>query len=417
MSASARVFARHNILGRSQRPHHRRRHAPRAWLLPAALAFGAILAAAVLAYGTRPSLARYDGGVDAIVYVRRIQWLLVGLSLIGCMSLLTMVIANRLAPRWLVVLGPVLALFAMRFSAQPTHFVLEIDADQFADAYHAAAPRADERVVGVMFEGYPYAFPCRALSVTPIVAVTDYNKRMLLMWSAAANRAVAVNITRDLRPRALEVVSTPAGGMLVNDRRYGQFISSVTGRLTSGGTPIGFGEPIRVTKTTWAAWRAAHPGTGVLLMEAGAGDESVPSLPPPAQWPARVTRDAPPDLSVLVVATDPPLAVATELVSQRPLNLGGSMRVLVLRDPRTGATRAFERRVSDDLFPTFAYRDELDKHPDAPLVDSDSNSFWTPDGLAVHGPLKGEQLKPILTEDALRWGVMKFWYPALQLVR
>jgi hypothetical protein len=247
------------------------------------------------------------------------------------------------------------------------------------------------------------------------VAVTDYSKRMLLMWSAPANRAVAFHITRDLRPRALEVVSTPAGGLLVNDRRYGQFISSVTGRLTSGGNPIGFAESIPVTRTTWAAWRAAHPGTGVLLVEGGS--DSIPPLPPPAQWPVRVTREAPADLPVVVLATDPPLAVAAALVSPRPLNLGGSMRVLIVRDPRTGNVRAFERRVAEDLFPTFAYRDELTTHPDAPLVDSDSNSFWTLDGLAVHGPLKGEQLNPIPAEDALRWGAMKFWYPELQLVR
>jgi hypothetical protein len=49
------------------------------------------------------------------------------------------------------------------------------------------------------------------------------------------------------------------------------------------------------------------------------------------------------------------------------------------------------------------------------MVDSESQSFWTLDGRAVDGPLKGEHLHEIAVEDGLYWGVMKFWMPELQL--
>ena len=381
--------------------------------VPAALVVAAMGAAAVLAYGTRASLARFDGGVDVIVYVRRIQWLLVAVSLISSLSLLAMVIANRLAPWWLVALAPVLVLLTLRFGSRPTAALLEIDVSQFAFADHPAAPRDDEPVVGLEFNGCAYAFPYRALGARPIVAVTDYSKRVLLMWSPGAARAVAVNVTRELRPRALEVVSRPAGALLVNDRRYGQFISSVTGKLVSGGTPIGLAGTIPVTKTTWGAWRTAHPNTGVLLLDAE------PEIyPQPHEWPKRVTDAAPSGLSVIVIGTSPPIALPESIVSNQPLNLGGGrLRVLLVRDPKTGAPHAFERRVSDDLFPTFAWRGELSHHPEAPLIDSDSQSLWTLDGEAVDGPLKGEHLGRLSAEGGLRWGPMKFWYPDLRLVR
>ena len=367
----------------------------------------------MLAYGTRASLARFEGGVDVIVYVRRIQWLLVAVSLITSLSLLTMVIANRLTPWWLVVLAPVLVLLALRFGHRPTAALLEIDLSQFAFADHPAAPRADEPVVGLEFNGCPYAFPYRALNARPIVAVTDYSKRMLLMWSPGANRAMAMNVTRDLRPRALEVVSRPAGALLINDRRYGQFISSVTGKLMSGGTPIGLAGAIPVTKTTWGAWRAAHPDTVVLLLDDEPDDHRTPD-----HWPARVTEAVQADLPVVVVATTPPIGIPDSILTNQPVNLaGGQVRVLLVRDPKTGAPRAFERRAAGDLFPTFALRRELSHHPEAPLIDSDSQSLWTLDGEAIDGPLKGERLVPVPVEHGLRWGPMKFWYPELQLVR
>ena len=42
---------------------------------------------------------------------------------------------------------------------------------------------------------------------------------------------------------------------------------------------------------------------------------------------------------------------------------------------------------------------------------------WTPGGLAVDGERKGHRLVAVPVEEALYWGVMKFWYPDLELVR
>ncbi len=408
MSARVLLIDRIEVTGRgrSARSRRRGRGRGRSVLLPAGFALVAILAAAVLAFGTRASLAQYSCGIDTIVQVRRMQWLLVGVSLIGCTALLTMVIANRRPVGWLVVLAPVLALFTVRFGPSPKHFVVELDATQFVDPHGAAA--ADEPVVGVVFEGRPYAFPCRALSATPVVAVTDYNKRMILIWSPRASRAVARHVTRDLRPRALEVVASPAGGMLLLDRRYGQFISSITGRLTSGGEAIGFAGPVDVTKTTFAAWQVRHPQTRVMP----AFDvERETETDTPVELPTVTSPEAPAELRVAMIEIDPPIALPSDVQLNGPINLlAGEQRLMVVRDPRTGALRAFDRRVSDDLFPTFA--------PHGPgMADSDTKSTWSFDGRATAGPLEGERLREIPVEDGLYWGVMKFWYPRLTLLR
>ena len=54
----------------------------------------------------------------------------------------------------------------------------------------------------------------------------------------------------------------------------------------------------------------------------------------------------------------------------------------------------------------------------AALVDSDTNTGWSVDGIAVDGSKerKGKKLRAVLVEEDVYWGVMKWWYPEMQLV-
>ncbi len=366
----------------------------------------------MLAYGTRPGVANFEHGIEIIIFVRRIQWLLVFISLGSCLGLLALVIANTTSVWWLTGLSVVLSLFCVRFAPGYARRGAVLDMPTLVNAAHASAPNPDDWVVGLHFEGEPYAFPYRALYETPIVAVTDYSKRLLLVWSAHANHALAVNITRDLRPRALEIVSTPADGLLIFERRYGQFISSVTGRTMSGGEPIGFRARVPVTKTTWSSWRALYPTTRVMVPTRRSTRASSKPLAPTSRSGPQHRR------TIAIVESATPIAIAEDRVINQPLNLlAGETRILVLRDPRTGSIRAFERRVAHDLFPQFSRRAITQQRRAPELIDSDTQSLWTFDGKAVDGPLKGEQLRPIPVEDGLYWGVMKFWYPKLTLIK
>jgi hypothetical protein len=51
------------------------------------------------------------------------------------------------------------------------------------------------------------------------------------------------------------------------------------------------------------------------------------------------------------------------------------------------------------------------------FIDTDTNSGWSTTGVAVEGKkeFRGKRLAPVPVEDELYWGVMKYWYPELQL--
>ena len=60
--------------------------------LPLLLIAVAILSAAIVAYGTQPGWVVYDRGLELILASRRMQWPLIVLSLVLCVTLMGMVI-------------------------------------------------------------------------------------------------------------------------------------------------------------------------------------------------------------------------------------------------------------------------------------------------------------------------------------
>ena len=91
----------------------------------------------------------------------------------------------------------------------------------------------------------------------------------MLIWSAYANRAVAMSIGHDLKARDLEIVGSPANSLLLYNGRLGQFINGVTGRTPDGKKPSGAVEYLPVWKMTWRQWLEGHPQTKVLSSPAG----------------------------------------------------------------------------------------------------------------------------------------------------
>lgn len=367
-----------------------------------------------MSYGTHADLAQFEYGLALIMLARRLQWPLVALALVLCIALIALVISGKRRAWWLIGLAPVLALFAHRFTAGPSAAFSAYEAPDFVAPSDAPFLAPEDYVVGLRFQDDWYAYPYATLFHYPVVTQADHDKRMLLMWSPFANRATAVNITRDLRARDLDVVSMPANALLLYNRRIGQFINGVTARTTDGSLPDGFQSPIGTTKTTWQAWRAAHPDTRVMVAPGGdtAGGPSTPLPPIQKMPPIRSTVAG--NTTIALVATTQPAAVLPEELDANPINLNaGDTPVFVFRDP-AGVARAFDRRVESDLMPRFrTARGEGRKG--AAFIDNYTETAWSVEGVAMDGDLKGRRLAHVPIEEDLTWGVMKYWYPKLEL--
>ena len=376
----------------------------------------ATVLAGVVAYGPHPAWAQFRHGLDFILLSRQLQWPFIALSLVAAIALLGTIIAGRRSAWWLIGLAPVLALFGHRFATDPTAGMAAIENPTFVAA-DAAGDFVDNEdyVVGLTLEGKHYAYPYAALYSTPAVIHAQHDTRVLVMWSAPANRALAFLVSREIRARDLDIVSTPANALLVYDTSSGTFLNGLTGQTTEGKKPRGFLTPVPTAKMEWWKWRATRPDTQVMVPAgklAGAPRQPIrPVYPMPA-----VDAKHPADLKVVVVGTERPAALLSASLGAAPVNLTADAQpVLAFRDPTTGVARGFRRSV-DDLTPRFkAGRDP--NHKGVLFFDSDTRSGWNAAGVAVDAKkeFRGKRLPVVPVEDELYWGVMKFWYPDLQI--
>jgi hypothetical protein len=384
-------------------------------LAPVTFLLLALLTACLVAYGTDASWASVNGGIEFIYLMRRLQWPLVAASLVFCVALIGLVVAGKRRAWWLIGLAPVLALFVHQFATGSIAGWTVVEDPPFVDAREAVSVVGDEDyVVGLVFGETAFAYPYASLFTSPVVLQSDREKRLLLIWSAYANKATALITDRSINARDLDLVSSPANALVVYNTRYGQFINGITGRTEKNEKPAGVKSKVQAYKLLWRQWRTVYPSTKVMLPSGAKG----PSSPIAPAYPMPRDAGAPTDTKMItLVATTQPAAVAqADLTRPVPVNfIAGSARVLLLPAALTGVPVAFDRSVKGDLFPAFNVVTPDEKRGTM-LIDADSQSLWTLTGKATTGPLKGEQLKPIAVEDHLDLRVMKFWMKDLTIV-
>jgi hypothetical protein len=378
---------------------------------PVLLVLVALVSAAGLGWGTHPDWARYERGLDWIMTARRLQWPLATLSILACVTLVAMVVVGMRRAGWLLVLAPVVLLFHQRFAAGEFRRMGVVDQARFVGGAEASFLKDDSPVVGLEFEGVAYAYAFGSLYRSPVVAHSDSDKRVMLMWNPYASRAVAWAIDHTIKLREVDIVSMPANAMLLYNARIGQFINGFTGLTPEGERPSGFLSPVQTHKTTWGQWRAAHPQTRVMAARAWPEGEK-----PEQRYAHRPLKtQTSPRARVSLVSTARPVAVLGADAGNGPFNLtAGGCNLLLIRD-KAGRLRAFDRALKGDLFPTFRKR-TIAREPDVAMFDSDTQSLWNMDGRCVDGYAKGEHLRPIPIEDELPLGVLASYYPDLEVI-
>jgi hypothetical protein len=304
----------------------------------------------------------------------------------------------------------VLLLFYHRITTGPAAGVSSISDPVMVQASAVPDEPPDELVVGIDIDNQPMAFAYSALWRTPVVVVNFRDRRVVLFWSAFANRATAFFTTRELRAADLDIVSSPDNALLVCNSRLGEFINGLTGRTPADQIPTSIREPVPILKTTWQKWKALHPDTKLMTGAVAITAPDSPQLNLPGHDPQlKSTR------RICLIAATQPIAVPSEMITNRPLNLvSGQTAILLVRID--GIAKAFSRELPGDLVPRFAPASDV-KKPAVFWTDLDTNSKWSAAGTFVDGDkqLKGVTLTPIHLEDDLYWNVMKFWYPNLHL--
>ncbi|HEX8340750.1 MAG TPA: hypothetical protein VF624_07570, partial [Tepidisphaeraceae bacterium] len=196
-------------------------------------------ASAWLAYGIDPRVAEHFGGLELICLTRRLQWVLVIVSIVPCLVLIFRVLVGRARVWWMTGLALVLAMLVVRFGPGTVKPVRVLDGDSMPHVSQIELPGEDEFVVGFDLGEQAYALPYRCLMRTPIVQLTDFDRRVLIVASPLANWVSVFEVSRQSRAEDYDFVSSPGNSTLVYNRKNGQFIVAVTGKTETGEAPAG----------------------------------------------------------------------------------------------------------------------------------------------------------------------------------
>lgn len=390
-------------------------------LLPLVILALALLSAAVVTYGCSPGWGQFSHGLALIVFSRRFEDVLIAVSLIACIGLLMLIVSGRRRAWWLIGLVPVLTLFVHRFSPSRGYpFGVAVEDPPFVPAAQVTDVRPDDYVVGLRMGDTWYAYPYAELFHAPVIVQPGRTQRIVLMWSAYANRAVAMHASLEVRAADIDIVSTPANATLIYNGRTGQFINALTGQTISGRAPSGFGSPIAVAKMPWKDWLAAHPQTMVMALPGSRG----PTAPIEPIWPMPASATIGTDAKIALVGIAQPTAIDEEAIGPAPLNtIADGQPILIYRPSPAAAARALVRKVAD-LRPQFHLnhaplsRRRSARQTPGLFIDADTGSTWSGDGAWMSGPkeFKGTRLATMPVDDDLDWRVMRYWYPGLTLV-
>ena len=270
----------------------------------------------------------------------------------------------------------------------------------------------DEFVVGFEFQDVAYALPYRSVYRTPIVQITDFDRRALVIFSPYANSATVLDVTREVRATDLEYHSAPDNSTLVYNRKYGEFIVGVTGATDTGAVPTGVRGRVDTRRVPLREWRRTHPESR--LMMPTTADAGLPGVPLMPRYEVKLADTSlPSETPVLLIHTTPPVAMLMgESFDEPALIQSGKLMLVLWTD--AGQTRCFVRSVDEDLFLTFEPRVDGKRRR---YVDAQTTSVWTPDGRCVEGLLKGKKLSEVRVEENVYWGVSKTWWPDLTLIR
>ncbi len=380
------------------------------WAIP--LLILSILAAVWLGYGTNPAVAVEFGGLRMITLTRRLQWLLLIAAIVPCLVLIVLVAMNRARVWWLLGLSIVVAMLFVRFGSDARRPVRVLESPAMPTLRETSLPTEDELVVGVVFEGQAYAFPYRSLLRTPIVQLTDFDRRLLLIHSPYANSATALDVTREIRAGDLEFVASPGNSTLVYNRKYGQYIVGLTAKTDAGDTPTG----VRARVPTWRMplmlWRRLYPESKLMVPNAADGDS--PGVEIKMKYPPRLADTSlPAETPIVLLHTTPSAALLSGDYDRPTHTRAGGQPIVLWRD--RGVLRAFNRTVDGDLFLTFKIA--KDKKGKDQLVDNQTGSIWNYDGACLSGTLAGKKLAPVMAEEGVYWGVSREWHLDLELIR
>ncbi|MEX2261697.1 MAG: DUF3179 domain-containing (seleno)protein [Bryobacteraceae bacterium] len=289
-----------------------------------------------------------------------------------------------------------------------------VDHPEFVPASQAIFLSSSDVLIGVTSGGVAKAYPAADVGQHGVVHDQMPDGPIAVTWCGICNTGVVFKT--ETKGRILHFDSTGLKGLIggnevFKDRETGSRWQQATGTAISGplkGTQL---EIYSFLRTTWREWKRQHPRTLVLKPLPGYA-ERMPAVnkviretkfgtgPAPEGAFGHDNRLRPREtVAGLEIGGEAAAFPFSVLRKVRVVNEKvGETPVLIVHQPASDTTTAFEARVKDRTLRFWPVDNEASK-----LVDLEIGSTWNAYGLCLAGSLKGSQLKNLIL-------ITEFWF-------
>lgn len=316
-------------------------------------------------------------------------------------------------------------------SGAPKDFIPALTDPVMADAGTAGASYLgpEERVIGIVIEGQPWAVPHRVLWNHEIMNLNVGSTRLAVTFCPLTGSSMAFDRS------AIEGAEFGVSGLLFQnnlmmyDRRTEKSFWPQMLRGARCGPATGTElQMVPVVEMTWQGWTDLHPDTKVPAQDLESGQDFAAYRYPYGDYDEpgnsellfqlpSIDPRRPPKERVLGIPTRSTSGAGGIAFPFGELNALGSVGaahetvggrpVVVFWDGfRQGAMAFYPNAERQGL--SFETSKET-------IVDLETGSTWTIEGLAVDGPLVGTQLEPVAEAYVAFWFAWAAFHPATQL--
>lgn len=303
--------------------------------------------------------------------------------------------------------------------ALPEGAIPEINNPVFVTAGNVTYPHDDDVVVGVVYNGIAKAYPLNILSWHEVVNDNFSGKPVALTYCVFCRTAIAYESKIAGKTLTFRVTGLlyNANDLLV-DIQTRSYWQQITGEAVTG-DKIGKNlTKIPTEMTTWGLWKARHPET--LLLSANTGFDRDYTINPYVGYEESENTQYFPgvenrtlfvkDIIYGVAFNDGSKAYPKNNATSAGVinDMVGKNKLLIMHDKDLDTVKIFSRVLKSS---------ELNfKLMDGKIIDTNTNSVWNYDGVAIDGPMNTEKLKRVDATHSF-WYVWAAFYPKTEIFR
>ncbi len=333
---------------------------------------------------------------------------------------------------WAVVAAAGLLLFMFWSGYVP--WVMTAPADQRVVTAQEAGQllSPDESVLGLYHRGEARAYP-RALIARPhFLTDTVAGTPMTISYCILCNSGIAFISELNGRALDLDCVTAYNNNIIYRDKRTGNIIQQLDGRVIEGPDCGESLESLPLTVMTWAEWRSLHPETRVCYAPARTfRDKMVGTMLEFLIPVSKLSKRAAPwhrvrgDLDTRLPAMsyvfgveigDERCAFPESFLRDHPVHndVVGGQAIVTLFDPAGAYGGVFGRALDGMVlhFDAIKDADGIDR-----IVDRETESTWNIAGEAVDGEKRGRTLSPVPHFNKVFWFGWSLFKPGTKIVQ